>query len=111
MTQQPLDLIIEFPEGAGELIVDPTHPAVAGFRRGLIEGQRTGAWRYLIVHDQPRLLPIIIGTFVKTPKSRVLFFQELILQYKPTIQQHDSTENSLIILRLILPRSQFWLLI
>ena len=74
MTHQPLDLILKFSEGAGELTADITHPAVAAFRRGMEEGKPTGTWHYLIVHDQPYLQRTIVGTFVKTPKDRILFF-------------------------------------
>lgn len=74
MPRQPLDLVLKFSQGTGELAVATDHPAVAAFRRAMEEGQLTGAWRYLLVHDLPTLPYTIIGTFVKTPKGRVLFF-------------------------------------
>lgn len=46
----------------------------AAFRRGMEEGQLTGAWRYLLIYEPPSLTPTIVGSFVNTPKGRVLFF-------------------------------------
>lgn len=74
MTQQPLDFVLEFSQGKGELAVDTAHPVVAPFRRSIEEGKPTGTWHYLIISDLPTLPYTIVGTFVKTPKGRVLFF-------------------------------------
>jgi len=74
MSGQPLDLVLNFSQGTGKLVVGTDYPAVAAFQRAMEEGQLTGTWRYLLAHDFPTLPYTIIGTFVKTPKGRVLFF-------------------------------------
>jgi len=74
MPGQPLDLVLKFSRGTGQLAVGTDHPVVAAFRRAMEEGQLTGVWRYLLVHDLPTLPYTILGTFVRTPRGRVLFF-------------------------------------
>lgn len=71
---RPLGIVMRFSEGTGELTVGMDHPVVGAFRRGMEEGQLTGKWRYLIVHEIPAVPYTIIGAFVRTPRSRVLFF-------------------------------------
>jgi hypothetical protein len=74
MANDPLELCFEFPMGIGDLVTDFEHPITAAFRRGIEEGQLTGTWYYLVIHDTSDNKYTIIGTFTKTPNNRVLFF-------------------------------------
>lgn len=69
-----LSLHFRLSSAAGELRVEPSHPLFAAFRRGIEEGQLTGTWRFLLATETGVPSPAVIGTFVKTPKDRLLYF-------------------------------------
>jgi hypothetical protein len=70
---EPLTLVLKYSHGVGELNADLTHPVAAAFRRGMEEGQLTGSWRFLVLKADPSPR-LILGTFVRTRRDRILFF-------------------------------------
>jgi hypothetical protein len=53
------------------------------------EGQLTGSWRFLVLKEDSGVPPLILGTFVRTPRDRVLFFpggKSVLITDDPTVK-------------------------
>lgn len=63
---------LQFCRGVGTRSIELGHPLAAPVRRALTDGNLTGAWCYALLDDEAGR-PRVIGSFVRTPRSRLLF--------------------------------------